>query len=410
MPARLTVALLALVASGLAAQRPAPERVRPNDNRVAAGTLRDGVLSIAIEARTAMWYPDGDDAPGAAIPVFAGAPGGASVPGPLLRARAGTIAEVALHNALARDTLLVHGLHDRPWRDAARPAAITLLPGERRRVRLRLDAPGTYLYWGTTTRRAANFRTGEDGQLTGAIVVDPATGPIPTDRVLVIGMWSDTVHRANTVRQRILGVLNGRSWPHTERLHHTVGDTVRWRVINASADLHPMHLHGFYFRVDARGDGTVDTLLTGARRRLAVTENLLPAASMQVTWVPERAGNWLFHCHVPEHFGPRGSLGARRPSAEPTVTLAGRAHDDHARGGMNGLVMGIEVRPRPGAPRAAPPRDEARPIRLLVRENVGSTAAVPLYGYALHERGPEPPRDSGYSRAPTLELVRGQRV
>jgi FtsP/CotA-like multicopper oxidase with cupredoxin domain len=31
---------------------------------------------------------------------------------------------------------------------------------------------------------------------------------------------------------------------------------VRYRVINASTAVHPMHLHGFYFDVNSRGDGT----------------------------------------------------------------------------------------------------------------------------------------------------------
>ena len=35
--------------------------------------------------------------------------------------------------------------------------------------------------------------------------------------------------------------------------------SVRWRVVNASTDVHPMHLHGFYFRVRRRGDGKTDT-------------------------------------------------------------------------------------------------------------------------------------------------------
>src|SRR3712207_7271016 len=42
--------------------------------------------------------------------------------------------------------------------------------------------------------------------------------------------------------------INGRAWPHTERLRYDIGDPVRWRIINLSTQVHPMHLHGFYFR------------------------------------------------------------------------------------------------------------------------------------------------------------------
>ena len=51
--------------------------------------------------------------------------------------------------------------------------------------------------------------------------------------------------------------INGRSFPHGELIEPMVGDTLRWRWINASDRNHPMHLHGFYFRVDAKGDGRV---------------------------------------------------------------------------------------------------------------------------------------------------------
>jgi FtsP/CotA-like multicopper oxidase with cupredoxin domain len=393
-----------------------------------------------------MWHPDGDDAPGAPMPAFAEEGGAPRIPGPLVRVRAGTEVEVSLRNSLG-DTLLVHGLHARTGTGPVDATPVAIAPGERRVVRFRLDAPGTYYYWGTTMRRAMNFRTREDAQLTGAIVVDdparhPAAGP-PPDRVFVIGMWSDTAHRALTHRQRILGVINGRSWPHTERLGAAVGDTVRWRVINASADLHPMHLHGFYFRVDSRGDGRRDTVYAAGAGALAVTESLDGGATTSLTWVPERPGNWLFHCHIPEHFaapgpfgmprprdaghahavgnhvGPRGPLGVARPAGGAG---AHADHADHATGGMNGLVMGIAVRPAQAARDAhaatRPPADsrdprDARHVRLLVRPNRGSSAARPFYGYALHEvgdGGAEPPPDSGLSVGPTLDLVRGQPV
>jgi len=100
-------------------------------------------------------------------------------------------------------------------------------------------------------------------------------------------------------RERELMVVNGRSWPHTERLSYMVGDTVRWRVLNVSTDVHPMHLHGFYYQVVARGDGTGDTSYSEARRDLVVTQRMIPGQTMQMTWIPERAGNWLFHCHIP---------------------------------------------------------------------------------------------------------------
>ena len=63
--------------------------------------------------------------------------------------------------------------------------------------------------------------------------------------------------------------INGLSWPHTERLQYTQGDSIRWRVINFTELDHPMHLHGFYFRVNSHGNGVTDPVYTASQRRMA---------------------------------------------------------------------------------------------------------------------------------------------
>ncbi len=388
-----------------------PERVRINDNRRSAGTLRRGVLTVQLEARLAMWYPDGDRAPGAEVPAFAAAGQPPEIPGPLIRVPAGTEIVITVRNALPNAALTLHGLHARPLTAAAAAAdTLHVAPRATSAVRFRLEAPGTYYYWGTTMGRVFLGRTRDDAQLSGAIIVDAPERPVPDDRVLMIGMWADTLNSEDApVQRQLLFVVNGRSWPHTERLSYAVGDTVRWRVLNVSADLHPMHLHGFFFRVDSRGDGTGDSTYTTATRDLVVTQRLFPGQTMLVTWVPDRPGNWLFHCHVPSHFGPRGPLGSRRP--ESALGAPAHAWSNHALQGMNGLVVGVTVSAKPG-PARAPAADDLgrRHLRLLVRANAGGTAAAPYYGFALHENGPEPPPDSGAHPGPPIVLTRGEPV
>jgi len=384
-----------------------PERAKANDNRSPAGTLRHGLLTLRIEARIGVWSPNGEEAPGVSLPAFAEEGHGPLIPGPLIRATAGTDVEVTLRNRL-NDTLVVHGLRDRLGGTKATPVdtGVHLGPGDARSVRFRLETPGTFYYWGTTTHREIDYRTGEDAQLTGAIVVDPAGAPPPKDRILVIGMWTDTVARAYTLRKRILGVVNGVSWPHTERLRYTVGDTVRWRVINASGDGHPMHLHGFYYRIDSRSDGEVTTDYAADVADRVVTENLSPGYTMRITWVASRPGNWLFHCHIPEHIGPRGPLGlAPTPSANSQHTAT---HD--AAADMGGLVVGIEIRPAHGEPVAQGTSSvDRRRLRLVVRRNGGGSDDQPFFGFQMHE-GAESPGDSGLHVGPPLVLRQGQPV
>ncbi len=383
---------------------PAPvPRVLANDNRTPAGTLRDGILTLRLEARLADWHPQADDGPGAAIPAFAEVGRAPRIPGPLIRVPALTTVEVTLRNALPHDTLVVHGLHDRTGAPvpAAALAGVRLAPGEARTLRFRLDAPGTYDYWGTTMGRALIFRTGEDAQLTGAIVVDPRGAPPRSDRILVIGVWADTVGRAYVREHRLLAVMNGRSWPYTERLRYDVGDTVRWRVINASGDNHPMHLHGFYFRVDARGDGVSAVAYPADAADREVTESMVPGAIMDVAWVAERPGHWLFHCHIPEHIARRGPLGLPpAPMAHPMT---------HDAGAMGGLVVGVDVRPTAGY-KAAPVGDDVRRLRLVVRRSAGGSDSTPYYGFHLGDDFAATVPDSGLHLGPPLVLTRGAPV
>ena len=363
----------------------AAERATLNDNRQPAGTLRDGVLTLRLDARVAAWHPDGDSALGADVPAFAEDGGSPQIPGPLVRVPAGTRVVVTVRNSLPGDTVTVHGLHSRGVAGAA-PAPIRLAPGEQRDVAFQLDSAGTYFYWATTSGRTFRYRVREDVQLSGAIIVDPPNARPDADRVFVITMWSDTIGAAQPRgRKRVLYVINGRSWPHTERLAYTVGDTVRWHVINATPDIHPMHLHGFYFDVESRGNGMVDTTYAAALQDRLVTELMIAGQAMRIRWVPDRDGNWVFHCHTPEHIEKRGPLG--------TIAAEHTGHvENHAIEGMGGLVVGVHVAPRPGqrstASTALPGR---RTFRLLIDETPNGTSD-PELSFALGEGRRQPMR------------------
>jgi FtsP/CotA-like multicopper oxidase with cupredoxin domain len=383
-------------------------RAVPNSNRTSAGKVARGILEIALDAKLAMWHPDGDSLAGIPVEAFAELGYPPQVPGPLIRVPAGTEVRATVRNSLAQDTLTFFLPKSRAQDPRAATDSAVIPPGESREFRATLP-PGTYLYRAATNTRLGRV-LGLGGLLAGAFVVDSVAAPaVPHDRVFVMTMAVDSVDATGfPVPARSVFAINGRSWPHTERLTATQGDTVHWRVVNASKDAHPMHLHGFYYRVDAFGGPLVAMQGQGPLPRMVVTERMTPYSTMSLTWVPERAGNWLFHCHFQEHIALHGAIGVPGPSANaPRIAPPGERqdasdHGSHATTGMGGLVLGVVVAPRVGS-RIAEPGPGRRHLRLIAIEDPGFPDSVPSMRFALDEQ-------STLSRSPTIVLIRGEAV
>ncbi len=370
--------------------------VKPNDNRQPAGRLRGNTLTLRLVVQTARWYPQARKGPYADVEAFAEEGKEPMIPGPLIRVPTGTIIEATIRNALD-SAITIDGFYTRP---AASNDSVRLGPRETRTFRFAAGAPGTYLYRGIVGRYRertgpAEPDTREREQLAGALVIDSA-GERKSDRVLVIniwGDWEDSPHYRNAL------AINGKSWPYTERFGLTVGDTLRLRVINASARPHPMHLHGFYYTVDSQGDIRRDTANSPERRRVVVTEQIRQLRTIAMTWSPDRPGNWLFHCHTGFHVTPEARLD--RPPARHHVNYN---HDpgDH----MAGLVMGITVDP---GPRWKPlPEPAARKLRLFVQEGPRRGRAPRSLGFVLQRDSLEPRQDSTETVSSALVLTRGE--
>jgi len=408
---RKTIAVLALVsviAPAHAGKRAAlVERATINDNRTPAGALRGGVLSLDLEVREVDWRPDRDDQPGIVVRAFAERGKRASIPGPLIRVPEGTTIVARVTNPRTSGTLVVRGLSARGSRDAQ--DTVQIAAGASREVRFVAGAPGTYFYSGRIVGgSASDTLTTPDAELHGAFVVDARGTRRANDRVLVIGMWSmkprvgGLVNRGDVLRFTI----NGKAWPHTERLTYDVGDTVRYRVINASTAVHPMHLHGFYFDVNSRGDGNADSAFGGATSvPRVVTERAAPGRTFSMTWVPERSGNWLFHCHDNFHVLRNSPLdgSALLPEHQAHVT-------NHALDMMGGLVMGIEVRGRREGSISQAGESARRQLRLVTQQDSGGSDAEPAYGYVLHDGTGVTPASSPLLPGPTIVLERGKPV
>ena len=368
--------------------------VRTNDNRIAGGRLRDHVLRIDLVAAQGRWYPERDEGPAHHVHVFGEQGRPLQNPGPLIRVPVGTEVRATVRNAIDGARLTVHGLHDRP----GAPRPLTIGSGTTDSIRFRLTTPGTYHYWGTTREaKTLRDRWGMESQLLGVIIVDSAP-PDPSERILVIGVEDDS-GAILPLRHVRAAVINGLSWPHSPPWDIEQGDTVRTRWINLSDRAHPIHLHGFYFTVDRRGDMAVDTAYDSARKRIAVTELLGQGQTMAVHWVAERPGNWLMHCHMTEHMSHE--LRSRPLRMED----AGHNHSMQA---MAGLVVGWRVAPRAGAP--APTSSSAlaaHRVRLLVQSAPRRYGSHPAIGFVIDSGNGAVSRDSVVVPGPPIILARG---
>ncbi len=394
----------ALPHSGVPRTKSVPPRATTNDNRRPAGTLRDGRLELKLDIVNASWFPESEDGPSVVMQAFVEHGRAPEIPGPMIRVPEGTEIHITLRNSLPDLEVVVHGLHTRP---ATKDDVLTLPAGATREVTFLAGMPGTYFYWATSSNQTIPYRVDKDSQLSGAIIVDQRTGPVTHDRIFVIGLYSDDPDSVagGQPHPREIVVANGKSWPYTEQFIFNEGDTVSWRVINPSAAPHPMHLHGFYFNTERTGGEGADTALALTAIAQANTRVVLPGTTMAIRFVPDRPGNWLFHCHLALHVDGKSKLQNvlhRRSMEAMEHEHIAMNHGVHE---MAGLIIGFHVLPRGEhhvASTLAPQR-----LRLLIQSSPNGYNHKPAIGFVL-QRGAEPKKDSVMLPGPTLFLERGR--
>ncbi len=90
-------------------------------------------------------------------------------------------------------------------------------------------------------------------------------------------------------------MIDDKVWPEGKAYELQSGKFTRLRINNKSSRLHPMHLHGQFFKVIAKNGEKIeenfwrDTVLVG------------PKESVDIGLVPVDKGLWANHCHILEH-------------------------------------------------------------------------------------------------------------
>ena len=352
------VMAIALFGTPEAARTATLPQIAANDNTKAAGHLERGTLHIALVARRGVWYPDGPGTIGLPIEAFGEAGKPLRIPGPLLRVPQGTRVMATVRNELPHD-LTIRGL---AAPREAMSSALLVRRGATRSVSFVLDRAGAFGYYGSDKGEAIADRIFDDAELSGAIVVE-AKGAPRLDHVFVLGLYAPVRMKDGSPDfLYFLETINGHSFPATERLVYERGHVVHWAVFNASSMVHPMHLHGFYFKLDRPG------------AYAEVTHPFHPGDAAELSWIADHPGDWMYHCHIDDHITRHAPLRDMRAGrADPELTVAKRFHQPNEP--MGGMVIALKVVPRPGD--GAPV--EATAQRRLTLEMDAGNVARPTY-------------------------------
>ena len=177
----------------------------------------------------------------------------------------------------------------------------TIAPGETFRYEWTFRQSGTFMYHShhdEMTQMALG--------MLGMIVVHPRRPPpgyqVDRDFVILLCEWKVVpgARRPDPNEMTDFNVLtmNAKAYPGTAPLVCRKGERVRIRFGNLSAmDHHPIHLHGYYFKVVATDGGALPV-----SAQWPETTVLVPVGSTRdVEFVADEPGDWAMHCHMTHH-------------------------------------------------------------------------------------------------------------
>ncbi len=102
--------------------------------------------------------------------------------------------------------------------------------------------------------------------------------------------------------------FNSRAFPGTAPLVAKTGDRIRIRFGNVGQESHPIHLHGFNFKVVATDGGDIPESAQWPETTVLVD----PGQTRTIEFVADTPGDWALHCHRRHH--PMNAMGHEIPN------------------------------------------------------------------------------------------------
>ena len=222
-------------------------------------------------------------------------------PGPVIEAVEGDRVRIYVTNRLPEPTS-VH------WHGVILPNGMDGVSG----LNQRAIPPGKTCKYEFTLRQSGTFMyhphfdemTQMGMGMQGMFVMHPRSDAPRVDRdfTIMLGEWTikPGTNKSDTTEPSDFNVLtfNSKVFPATSPLVAKRGDHVRIRLGNLSAmDHHPIHLHGYQFRVAATDGGRIPDA-----GQWPETTVLVPVGSTRdIEFVADQPGDWALHCHMTHH-------------------------------------------------------------------------------------------------------------
>ncbi len=222
-----------------------------------------------------------------------------SVPGPTIEVTQGDRIRVILINELPEPTSIHwHGLEIPNSQDGA--GGVTeppTPPGGTHVYEFTLYQHGTFMY-----HTGFNVMKQDALGLGGLVVVHPRGPHTMPDKEFAIMLqeWTFTPGNPNPNISSMdfnWFTFNGKAAPSIDSLHLKQGERVRIRFGNLSMQSHPIHIHGYSWRVV----GTEGGPIPGPAQWRGSTINVPPGTTRDVEFVAWNPGTWRMHCHRLHH-------------------------------------------------------------------------------------------------------------
>jgi manganese oxidase len=216
------------------------------------------------------------------------------VPGPLLRVQEGDKVRVNFTNRLPEPSVVhFHGPRIPNAMDGVPDVTQPVVkPGETFAYEFTASPAGTYMY-----HSHHNSVVQEPAGQHGIIIIDPKPGSAEALRDATFDR--DVIQVLNEFNGYF--TINGKAFPATEPIEVKQGERVRIRLVNLGQALHPMHLHGYHFTVI----GTDGRPVQGPPLEKD-TVTLGPGERVDLEFVADNPGTWVFHCHILSHVANKG--------------------------------------------------------------------------------------------------------